>query len=101
MKYLFGSLLGIFVFVSMAVAGADGAALYAKSCKGCHGADGAKLASGMTKSVKDMSEEKIRTALVGYKAGTYGGAKKTVMERAMKPFSDEEVEALVVYSASF
>lgn len=101
MKCLSGFLLGMFLFASLAMAGGNAASIYTKSCKGCHGVSGEKLVPGMTRSIKDMSLEEIKTALDGYKDGTYGGSKKGIMERIMKPLSDEDINALAEYTASF
>lgn len=100
MKCLSGFLLGMFLFASLAMAGGDAASIYTKSCKGCHGVGGEKLAPGMTRPIKDMSLEEVKTALAGYKAGTYGGSKKAIMERIMKPLSDENIEALAGHITS-
>lgn len=84
----------LFAASAMADAGAD---LYAKSCKGCHGADGHVVAMGMTRPLNSLSPEEVRKALSGYKAGTYGGPKKAMMERVVKPMSDADLEALAVH----
>ena len=72
-------------------------AMYAAStaaCAGCHGADFSKSALGKSKIVKDLSKEDIIAALKGYKAGTYGGAMKTVMQGQVKALSDADIEAI-------
>ena len=72
-------------------------AIYAAStaaCAGCHGADFSKSALGKSKIVKDLSKEDIIAALKGYKAGTYGGAMKTVMQGQVKALSDADIEAI-------
>ncbi len=98
MKYVLGCLLAGLLFTSVAMASAEGAAeLYAKSCKGCHGADGAKVAMGMTRPLKGLPVDEVKAALVGYKAGTYGGEKKAMMERVVKPLTDAEVDALAAH----
>ncbi len=100
MKYVLGCLLAGLLFASTALAGADGAAaLFDKSCKGCHGADGSKVVMGMKRPLKGMPVEEVKAALAGYKAGTYGGEKKAMMERVVKPLSDEEVDALAAHVA--
>jgi len=101
MKYVLGSLLAALLAVSVACAATDdGAELYAKSCKGCHGADGGKVAMGMQKAVKDLSQEEAKAALAGYQAGSFGGEKKAIMERVVKSLSDEQIDALAAYIAS-
>jgi cytochrome c len=99
MKYAMGIVLACVLFAA-APALAGGADIFAKSCKGCHGVDGAKVGMGMTKPLQGMPLEEIQAALAGYKAGTYGGEKKTLMERVVKPLSDDEIQALAAYSAS-
>jgi cytochrome c553 len=100
MKYVFACLLAGFLFASVAVASGDGAAeLYLKSCKRCHGVDGSNAA--MSRALKGMPAEEVKVALLGYKAQTYGGKKKAMMERAIKPLSDAEIEALATYIAGF
>ena len=100
MKYVLACLAAGLLFVSVAVASDSGEALYLKSCKGCHGADGAKVAMGMTRAVSDLSYEEARDALLGYKAGTFGGAKKVIMERSVKNLSDEDMDALAHHIAT-
>ncbi len=72
-------------------------AMYAAStaaCVGCHGADFGKAALGKSKIVKDMSKEEIIAALKGYKAGTFGGPMKSVMQGQVKALSDADIEAI-------
>ena len=52
------------------------------ACKGCHGAD-LKTTGIMGTSSKDittMSKSDFIAAMEGYKAGSYGGAKKALMK---------------------
>lgn len=83
--------------VSTALA-ADGKALYAK-CAGCHGADGAKTAQ--SKALKGMSAATVTTALEGYKAKKFGGAKKAVMEGQSATLSADDIKALAAYVSKF
>ena len=87
----------LFVLV-LAAAGftADGSALYAK-CAGCHGADGAKKALGTGQPIKGMSAADASKALSGYKAKTFGGEKKAIMESQAQALSAEDIEALSAY----
>lgn len=95
MKYAIICLAACLLFATAALA--DGSVdLYAKSCKSCHGADGSKVTMGMTRPLGAMTVEEARDALNGYKAGTYGGERKSMMERVVKPLSDEDIEALAV-----
>lgn len=75
---------------------ADGAALYGK-CAGCHGADGAKKALGTGHPLKGMSSADLSKAMNGYKAKSYGGEKKAIMESQAQALSAEEIEALSSY----
>jgi len=74
---------------------ADGKTLFAK-CAGCHGADGAKTALG-NKPLKGLSAEAFTKAMEGYKAKTFGGAKKNMMEPIAAGLSPAEVKALSAY----
>jgi cytochrome c len=75
------------------VSAADGNTLYAK-CQGCHGADGSKATMGTGKPIKGLSEADAYKALAGYKAGTFGGDKKAMMEGQVKSLSDDDLKAL-------
>jgi cytochrome c len=80
-------------------AAADGKDLYAK-CAGCHGADGTKAAMGASKPLKGMPAADVTKALAGYKAKTYGGEKKAMMEGVAKNLSDEDVKVLADFVAT-
>jgi cytochrome c len=55
----------------------------------------------MSRALKGMSAEEVKSALLGYKAQSYGGKKKAMMERVSKPLSDAEIETLSAYIAGF
>ncbi|MGE4319443.1 MAG: cytochrome c [Deferribacterales bacterium] len=93
-KVLF--LISILSVSAAAMAGPDGAALYAK-CKGCHGADGSKKAMGVSPVIKDQPAADIVKKLNGYKDGTYGGAKKAMMASQAGKLSPDEIKALADY----
>lgn len=95
MKKIAIALSIVFAFGASAALAADGKALYAK-CAGCHGADGAKTAQG-NKSLKGQKAEALTKAMAGYKAKTYGGAKKGLMEGQMAGVSDADIKALAEY----
>jgi Cytochrome c553 len=76
---------------------ADGKALYAK-CVGCHGADGSKTNLG-NKSLKGLKPDVLAKALSGYKAKTFGGPKKAMMEAQTSGLSDADIKALADYIA--
>lgn len=69
-------ILGTIVCTAIAF-GADTAA-----CKGCHGPDLTKagIMGTSSKNMMAMSKADFITAIDGYKAGTYGGAKKALMK---------------------
>jgi Cytochrome c553 len=73
-------------------AASSGKALYAAKCAGCHGADGAK-------GLKGASYGYVVNALSGYKAQTYGGAKKAMMQAQAAKLSAPEIEALAQFIA--
>jgi len=68
-----------------------------KSCSGCHGADASKKALGKSQVIKGWSSEKIIDALNGYKAGTYGGATKAVMQGQAAALSEEDMKLVADY----
>lgn len=72
--------------------GIDAKALYAARCAGCHGVDGSK-------GLKGKSADYVLTALNGYKAKTYGGAKKAIMEAQAANLADPAVLALAKFVA--
>jgi len=82
------------------VANEDAVAIYKAKCASCHGAHGELKALGASKKIGDMSEEEIKTALEGYKAGTYGGKMKNVMAPQASGLSESEIDALSAYIAS-
>lgn len=79
---------------------AKGKGLYLK-CAGCHGASAEKPALGKSQIIKGWDKAKIVAALKGYKDDSYGGVMKGVMKGQVANLSDEEIDALGVYIASF
>jgi cytochrome c553 len=71
----------------------NGAALF-QVCAGCHGADASKAALGKSQIIKGWDAKKIADALHGYKAGTYGGAMKSLMVGQVSKLSDGDIKAL-------
>ncbi len=94
MKKIALALSLVLAFGASAALAADGKALYAK-CAGCHGADGSKTAQ--SKALKGQKAEALAKSLAGYKAKTYGGAKKGLMEGQMAGASDADIKALAEY----
>lgn len=78
----------------------NGKSLYLK-CAGCHGQNGEKQALGKSHVIKGWDKEKVLNALVGYKEGTYGAAMKGVMIAQVSSLSNEELDILSEYIASF
>ncbi len=68
------------------------AAVNGAACVACHAADWTKVDMG-NKKVADMSKADIAAALKGYKAGTYGAAKKALMVGQVAKYSNEELDA--------
>jgi cytochrome c553 len=83
----------IFASVSMFASGAD---LY-RSCGGCHGAKAEKPALGASKIISKMSKSEIAAALKGYKAGTYGAAKKGIMKGQADRLNDAQIDELATF----
>ena len=71
----------------------DAAALFEESCARCHGADGSGAPGGTT-PLREQTAAAITQKLEGYKAGTYGGERKEVMERVAGELSGEQIAAL-------
>jgi len=83
-----------------AIASSSGETLYAK-CKGCHGADGSKQALGVSALLKGQSAADIESKLKGYAAGTYGGAKKSIMASQVSRLSEHDISELAEYISKF
>ncbi|HWR03023.1 MAG TPA: c-type cytochrome [Humidesulfovibrio sp.] len=75
-------------------AAADPKAYYAARCAGCHAQDGSK-------GLKGKSADYVANALNGYKAKTYGGAKKEIMEARAAVLSADDIKALAAFTAMF
>ncbi|QDF29830.1 c-type cytochrome [Halarcobacter anaerophilus] len=77
-----------------------GKAIYLK-CAGCHGASAEKPALGKSKVIKGWSKEEIISSLNGYKEGTYGGVMKGVMKSQVSTMTQEDIQAVAEYIATF
>ena len=101
MKKLF-TILGLTaIFAMVGTAGtvetpSDGAQLF-KKCTGCHGSKGERKALGKSKVISEMKKEDIKTALTGYKDGSYGGAMKGIMKGQVMSYSDKDIAAVADY----
>jgi cytochrome c553 len=73
-----------------------GAELFAK-CVACHGQNAEKSALGKSQVIAGWDIEKTKTAINGYKDGTYGGAMKGLMKGQVATLSDADVETLAEY----
>ncbi len=91
MKKIF--LIALAIFSASYMFAADGTALY-KKCMSCHGAKAEKLPPGGNEIIKDWDADKIKHALTGYRAGTYGHKMKAVMKGQVGKFSDEDIDAI-------
>ena len=74
----------------------DGSALYNR-CANCHGGMGEISALGKSAVIRNWSMKQIESALLGYKAGTYGRTMKGMMQQQVKNLSDAEIHALAKY----
>ena len=74
----------------------DGATLF-KACATCHGDKGEKKALGASQVIGGWEAAKVEEALKGYKAGTYGGAMKSVMVGQAKKLDDDSIKAVAEY----
>ncbi|MDR3640955.1 MAG: c-type cytochrome [Humidesulfovibrio sp.] len=83
------------VFAASAALAADAQAIFAR-CAGCHGADGTKTLMG-NPVLKGLKADVIAKALSGYKAKTFGGPKKAIMEAQAAGLSDADIKALAAY----
>ncbi len=66
-------------------------------CVSCHGVDFEKSALGVSKIVKNMSEEEIKAALDGYKKGV-GGSMKELMMQEVNLGVDTDAMAADIYN---
>jgi cytochrome c-type protein NapB len=89
----------IITLAALAVASTSAFAVSTAACAGCHGQNFEKKALNVSKVVKDMSKDEIVAALKGYKAGTFGGSMKGVMDGQVKSLSDADIEAIAAQIA--
>ncbi len=100
MKKLFVILTALVFVASVAMAASSQAEkIYKTRCIGCHGLDGSKKAPGSDVVIKGEAQDKIETALLGYKAGTYGGNGKKIMESQVKSYDEATLKDLAAYVA--
>ncbi len=89
-------LAALAVFALNAMAADDGATLF-KKCAGCHGANAQKKALGRSEVINTWKSDKIMSALLGYKAGTFGGAMKGIMKGQTASLTKEQIKTLANY----
>lgn len=90
------------ILIATVVAGALTASFAAglstqKGCVACHGPNMERKAPPVTpetKIVAELTKEEIKTALKGYKDGTYGRATKGIMKGQAARLSDADIEAI-------
>lgn len=75
---------------------APGAQLFADKCARCHGDDGGNSPNNIT-PLREQTAAAIIEKLDGYKAGTYGGSRKSTMEGLAKGLSAAEISAVAGY----
>ena len=63
-----------------------------KTCLPCHGNDWSKNALDISRNVSEMTHQEIENALIGYKNGTYGKDRKTLMAGQLRKYSIEELK---------
>ena len=66
-------------------------------CRACHGTKAEKPALGTSKVINTMNSFEIEKALKGYRAGTYGGAKKSIMKVQASKLNDTQIGELSAY----
>jgi cytochrome subunit of sulfide dehydrogenase len=64
----------------------------AQACVVCHGPDG--QSTGAIPSLRSMSAQKLRAAMLAYRTGERSG---TVMNRLARGLEDDDIEAVATY----
>lgn len=99
MKTTHKILLVLAAIGSLSVVSADGAEVF-KKCVACHGVNAEKKALGKSAVIAGWEPTKTIAALKGYKAGTYGGAMKSLMKGQVAALSDTQIEEVANYIAT-
>jgi cytochrome c6 len=107
MKKLIVGSLALLVAGAVSVRAADAKENFEKSCKTCHGADGAgKTKMGEKLGIRDYTDAKVQADMKdedmakAIKEGVKDGD-KTKMKAFGETYSDDEIKALVAYVRSF
>lgn len=87
-------LVSLYAVSAMGAAAPDGKMIFSSICANCHGATGT---GGKAPALKGQSAADLERKLEGYKAGTYGGNRKNVMENMVKQRTPEELKAVREY----
>lgn len=77
----------------------SGSILYTSKCASCHGNSAQKSALNSSLPIAGWDSQKTQDALNGYKAGTYGGKMKAIMQGQSRPLSDTEIKLIAEYIA--
>jgi len=72
-----------------------------EKCAVCHGNKGEKRALGKSLLLQRMSEDSIKSALLGYRDGSYGREMKGLMKGQISHLSSPEIDELSKYIATF
>ena len=98
-RFIYG-LIGVAWVISLlsnffeADAAQDGGQLFQRACIGCHGESGTSTEMGIPNALKGQSADALYKKMLGYKAGTFGGSRRNVMQSAVKSYSEEQIRAL-------
>ena len=76
---------------------AEGKRIFTEVCANCHGSD---AGGGRAPALKPQPAEELTQKLDGFRAGTYGGARKATMEAMVKKYTPEELKDVVEYIKS-
>lgn len=91
-------LFAMALIVTSLMAG-EGENLY-KKCAACHGMNGEKKALNKSQVIAGWSEDKLITAIKGYKDGSYGGAMKGIMKGQVNSLNDAQIEKVAKHIAT-
>jgi len=83
------------VFLLLSFLSSTSTAVNLHRCTECHGKHFEKSAMGLSRIVKDLSEEELSKALHGYKNETHGGTMQIVMSNQISKFTDEDIVEIV------
>ena len=67
-------------------------------CVGCHGPKGERAFGSTPNRVPShLTKDQVKTALHGYKDGTYGGAQKMLMKGQALSLTDAQIDEIANY----